>query len=90
LTVDPEPPRELRLRLTAAARPLNNDLVMLHNRRIVAVVGAPGCAGSPRDAAGPRTARLRYPSDMLQRIKTAIRFALMAFVAYGIIYEFPC
>jgi hypothetical protein len=33
---------------------------------------------------------LDYSVDMLQRIKTAVRFGLMAYVAYGIIYQFPC
>ena len=27
---------------------------------------------------------------MNRKIKTAIRLGLMAFVAYGIIYQFPC
>jgi hypothetical protein len=31
-----------------------------------------------------------YASDMNRKIKTAIRLGLMAFVAYGIIYQFPC
>jgi hypothetical protein len=35
-------------------------------------------------------ARLRYPSGMVRKIQTAIRIILMAFVAYGIIYQFPC
>jgi hypothetical protein len=27
---------------------------------------------------------------MARKIKNAIRFCLMAYVAYGIIYQFPC
>jgi hypothetical protein len=27
---------------------------------------------------------------MVRKLKTAIRFGLMAYVAYGIIYQFPC
>jgi len=27
---------------------------------------------------------------MVRKIKTAIRLGLMAYVAYGVIYQFPC
>jgi hypothetical protein len=33
---------------------------------------------------------LRYALNMVRKLKTAIRFLLMAYVAYGIIYQFPC
>jgi hypothetical protein len=34
--------------------------------------------------------RPRCAFSMIQSIKTAIRFGLMAYVAYGVIYQFPC
>lgn len=33
---------------------------------------------------------LRYAGRMVRKLKTAVRYVLMAYVAYGIIYQFPC
>jgi hypothetical protein len=33
---------------------------------------------------------MRYAFSMFRKLKTAIRFVLMAYIAYGIIYQFPC
>ena len=32
----------------------------------------------------------RYAVSMVRKLKTAIRYVLIAYVAYGIIYQFPC
>jgi hypothetical protein len=53
------------------------------------ITGARG-AGSSRKQLRLRQSCCAMLPDMVRNIKTAIRLGLMAFVAYGIIYQFPC
>jgi len=46
--------------------------------------------GSLTDDMSCACQQFHYACGMVRKMKTAIRVILMAFVAYGIIYQFPC